>query len=110
MGSGGNETRYHTRMRQVVDATFGTTTIATPHYEIWYDVSGIGGCHAVRKTINGVSGFDIATQRLYTTMSGAHANRYEWWGNTQNMIQSCNGRGAASNGYVRAFSISTTNH
>lgn len=101
-----NAPRYHIRLRWIADTTFGNSIVGTPHYEVY--VSGCG--HAVRETVNGVSGFDIAKQRLLTTMGSAHYNRYEWWGNTQPQYQSCTGRWAASNGYVRAFSIPSSSH
>lgn len=103
VGSGGSrEPRYHMRLRQITDTSSGVTSVGTPHHEIYIDGCG----HAVDPTVNGISGFDMAKQRLYNLMSPSHTvNRYEQWGNTRSIVQRCTSRGAQSNGWVRAFSI-----
>ena len=95
-------TRHHMRLRRTyhADPNLGFTTVGTPHYET------IETCgHVVRKTVNGVSGFDIARRRLHEAMAaGDHASFYQYWGNTQPFVQ-CNGDIASSNGNVRFFYV-----
>ena len=91
-------TRHHTRLRRTyhADPGLGFTTVGTPHYET---VESCG--HVVRRTLNGVSGYDIARRRLHEAMAaGNHTSFSEYWGNTQPFVQ-CNGDIASSNGYVR---------
>lgn len=95
------QSRNHIRLRQIADATNGPTTVGTPHYEIVFLECG----HAVYPTQNGVSGYEMATQRLYDTMRGSHVSRHEYWGNTQAFWQRCGGWWAQGNGWVRAFSV-----
>ena len=99
LASGGAwTTRHHMRLRRTyhADPNLGFTTVGTPHYET------IESCgHVVRKTINGMSGFDIARRRLYEGLAaGNHTSFYRSWGNTQPFVQ-CNGAIASSNGNVR---------
>lgn len=97
------EQRYHIRLREITDRSNGYTTVGTPHYELFVNKCG----HAVYPTRNGVSGYEIAAQRLYDGMAGADASRYEYWGNTQPFWQSCGGWYAQGNGWVRAFSVTS---
>jgi hypothetical protein len=104
LASGGTWTtpRHHMRLRRTyhADPGLGFTTVGTPHYET------IENCgHVVRRTLNGVSGFDIARRRLHEAMAaGDHASFYQYWGNTQPFVQ-CNGDIASSNGNVRFFYV-----
>jgi hypothetical protein len=95
------ESRYHIRLNQNADwdATFGYASWGTPHYE---DI--VGGCHAVRETVNGWSGFDMGRAELYYTLSPGHYTFTENWGNTA-WMQQCDGAFAYSNGTVRFFWI-----
>lgn len=99
LASGGAwTTRHHMRLRRTYHADPGLefTTVGTPHYET------IESCgHVVRRTLNGVSGFDIARRRLHEAMAaGNHTSFSQYWGNTQPFVQ-CNGDIASSNGSVR---------
>jgi hypothetical protein len=98
---GAAATRHHIRLRRTFDwdPALGYTTVGTPHYEI---ATSCG--HAVRETRNGISGYDIARQRLVDTLGVAHPHRVEAWGNTQRFVQ-CNGWLAQSNGNVRYFAV-----
>lgn len=103
LASGGAwTTRHHMRLRRTyhADPGLGFTTVGTPHYET------IESCgHVVRRTLNGVSGFDIARGRLHEAMAaGNHTSFYQYWGNTQPFVQ-CNGQIASSNGNVRFFYV-----
>jgi hypothetical protein len=95
-------TRHHMRLRRTyhADPGLGFTTVGTPHFET------IESCgHVVRRTLNGVSGFDIARGRLHEAMvAGKHTSFYQYWGNTQPFVQ-CNGDVANSNGNVRFFYV-----
>ena len=98
---GASATRHHIRLRRTYDwdPVLGYTTVSTPHYEV---ATSCG--HAVRETRDGVSGYDIARQRLVDTLGASHPNRVETWGNTQRFVQ-CNGWLAQSNGNVRYFAV-----
>lgn len=95
-------TRHHMRVRRTYHADQGLryATVGTPHYETKESCG-----HVVRRTINGISGFDIGRRRLYQAMqAGNHTTFYEYWGNTQPFVQ-CNGDVANANGNVRFFFI-----
>lgn len=103
LASGGAwTTRHHMRLRRTyhADPGLGFTTVGTPHYET---VESCG--HVVRRTLNGVSGYDIARRRLHESMAaGNHTSFSAYWGNTQPFVQ-CNGDIASSNGNVRFFYV-----
>jgi hypothetical protein len=76
------------------DVSYGWWSPGSPHYEVIVDCG-----HAVRHTINGTSGYDLARARLANLMP--HTPNYaQNYGNTQTMFQ-CNGLGAASQGWIR---------
>jgi hypothetical protein len=77
------------------DWGYGWWQLGSPHREVW--VNGCG--HAVLATVNGTSGYDLARARLANLIT--HSNFAVQYGNTQPMLQSCTGRWAASQGYIR---------
>jgi hypothetical protein len=85
--------RTHVRFKQTYhgDATWGTTSIATPHNEQWVVFNGCGypGGHAVYDPW----GFQDGRTMIYNNMVPAGGHTFagsSLWGNTQEM-QQCNG-------------------
>ncbi len=97
------ETRFHVRWREgtYADPTYGSFSLATPHYERKVDCG-----HAVTPTTNGWSGYDEGRRAIYNAMNGPHYTYVRYVGNSAVMVQ-CNGWAAASNGNVRYVRIST---
>ena len=105
-GSGGLfSSRWHVRVRRTAhaDATYGTTSLATPHHEdfVWY-------CgHAVDKNGAEGSGFDQGRRRLARLMAESifhDESGLRYWGNDRDFKQ-CDGDWAGSNGYVRYIAV-----
>lgn len=115
----GTLTRFHIRMRATYhgDATWGTTTTATPHHEDWVITCNYGfGGHAVDK--GGVSqetqwsGFDQGRKRIFEALYGKNGHTFAGsvnWGNTREFKQ-CDGDYAGSNGTVFWFRIPNSYH
>lgn len=119
------EDRFHIRAQKTYhgDATWGTTTMSTPHHEdwvtwIWTDCASNGfGNHAVDK--GGVdkggglqSGFDQGRTAIYNAFYGRSGHEYgglSYWGNTQEFKQ-CDGDWAGSHGNVYWFRIPAWSH
>jgi hypothetical protein len=79
----------------------------SPHYEVIVTCGGERR-HAIRHTISGTSGYDLARARLANLMP--HAPNYaENYGNTQTMYQ-CTGLGAASQGWIRFIAQHASPH
>jgi hypothetical protein len=117
-----SETRYHVRLRQTAewDDTYGYTTVATPHYELWADDCSWGGLpgHGVEEgsidnPYDSWSGFDNGREIIWNFMAGTNAHWWQpatYWGNTAEMSQ-CGGRWyAGSNGKVYWLTIPAWAH
>jgi hypothetical protein len=103
------DSRNHTRLfrKWRDDASLDQVTLGTPHYE---DIVWCGRPkHAVRETVNGWSGYDMARRAIYEAMAPGHSSYYVFEGNTGWMVQ-CDEGVASSNGNVRYIQIPIETH
>ena len=90
-------TRYHTRLSGLLDTTPWEYGAGSAHHEDWVWYCG----HAVDKTVDGWSGFDMGRSAIYQAMRGLAHHEYSYvnYGNTRQFRQ-CDGDDAGSNGLV----------
>lgn len=105
------QTRYHVRIKQCeevglpgypsCDSTdaLDPFSLASPHLE---DIQTCG--HAVRETVNGISGYDLGRKALYDSMNGPHYTYMRSLGNSGSIVQ-CDGGIAGSSGTVRFIKV-----
>ncbi len=93
-----NHIRTYWNYNLSYDPSYSWWSPGSPHFEVIVTCGGQTR-HAIRQTINGSSGFDLARARLANLMP--HTPNYAvGYGNTQTMWQ-CTGWGAASQGWIR---------